>query len=402
MSMSGRLRRSVIFVGAMAGALGWVGGRLVAQTQPATGPARATLAVLPFVASSANSKDKELAQRMRFAVSQKLSTDANGRALTGPDAFERLDNVQIDQLVSALEVSFADTAHAPDDEDMQKVLAALDVDWTIGGSLKGRELDLVLYQGRKVAKKASVVIPPDNESPKLAVEKVLTDLTGASFAHVRDVQVDHSDAKAEARFAARPNLVPDFGFELAAKDAKKVAVNWEALLHADHYPPPVMTATQAQALGVDRVAVVPKSVAGDAKDANGFCLMMRMSKEIAENNGLACESTWMPVEGNKKYRFTVKYHSTGPTTHIFLKGFAEKADQFSDKNDPESLRREFYRAQVLPTEKNAGWELLEMDFTPSTVKATDPKIQWLRVDLYIYLKPGDVFFDDCVVKRIDE
>jgi hypothetical protein len=39
------------------------------------------------------------------------------------------------------------------------------------------------------------------------------------------------------------------------------------------------------------------------------------------------------------------------------------------------MRREYYRAQVLPRQKNAGWELIEMDFTPGTLKATDPKIQ---------------------------
>ena len=43
-----------------------------------------------------------------------------------------------------------------------------------------------------------------------------------------------------------------------------------------------------------------------------------------------------------------------------------------------------------------------MDFTPGTLKPTDPKIQWLRVDLYIYLSPGDVYFDDVTVKKLDE
>ena len=78
-----------------------------------------------------------------------------------------------------------------------------------------------------------------------------------------------------------------------------------------------------------------------------------------------------------------------------------KADQYGDKNDPETVRRQFYRAQVAPTGSNHGFELMEMDFTPSSLKPTDPKIEWVRVDLYVYLHPGDIFFDDVVVKKLD-
>ena len=40
-------------------------------------------------------------------------------------------------------------------------------------------------------------------------------------------------------------------------------------------------------------------------------------------------------------------------------------------------------------------------FTPATLKPADPKIQWLRVDLYIYFAPGDVFFDNVTLKKLD-
>ena len=112
--------------------------------------------------------------------------------------------------------------------------------------------------------------------------------------------------------------------------------------------------------------------------------------------------TQIPVEQNKKYRFTARYKSDGPVARLFLKGFGEKADEFGNNSDLNAVRREFYRTQILPRGKNTVFELIEMDFTPSTVKATDPKIQWLRVDLYIYLEPGDIFFDDITVKKIDE
>ncbi len=373
---------------------------------PATSPATAaakkpTLAVLPFFAVTGDAKEKDLAARMRFAVSQKLSSDMNAVVANG--AYDRMDNVEVDNLISALQISFGGKT-PPDDDDMQRLLGSLETQFTIAGSVKGRQLSLTLYQDAKQVKTAVTEIPPDNTSPKLAVEKVLTELTGTAFAHIRDVEVDHSDPKVEARVAARPNLAPDPGFEMAAKDPKKAAVNWDAILGADHYAPPLLSAAEAANLAADRVAVVPKSASGvRGKDAaDGLCLMMRMSKGVAENNGLACESTWIPVEANKKYRFTAMYHSEGPIARIFLKGFATKPDQFGDKNDPEATRREFYRAQVLPREKNAGWDLIEMDFTPSTLKAMDPKIEWMRVDLYIYAKPGTIYFDDVTVKKVDE
>jgi hypothetical protein len=359
-----------------------------------------TLAVLPFVGGS--SAEKALAERMRFAVSQKLSTDANAVTEGGP--YDRLDNVQVDNVVSALQLSFASPDKLPDEGELQQLLASLGTDYTIAGSVKGRQLSLTLYQGTAVAKRATADIPPGTDSPKLAVEKVLTELTGTAFAHIREVEADHSNPAVERRFAERPNLVPDPAFELAAKDPKKAATKWQAILGPDAYPPPLLTLEQARVLGPDRVAVVPRAATGLAEDGKGGgnVLLLRMSKKVAENNGLACETTWIPMKHGKKYRFTVRYHSTGPTLHLFLKGFGEKADQYSSASNPESMRREFYRAQVVPREKNAGWELIEMDFTPSTVKASDPKIQWMRLDLYVYLHPGDVFFDDVTLKEIEE
>ena len=128
-----------------------------------------------------------------------------------------------------------------------------------------------------------------------------------------------------------------------------------------------------------------------------------LNKEVAENNGLACESTWIPVEQGKKYRFAVNYHSTGPTARIFLKGFAFKPDQFGDKNDPEAVRREFYRKfRCCRVPRMPAGRPLRWISTPSTGQINRSRIEWLRVDLFIYLKPGDVFFDDVVVKKLDE
>lgn len=390
----GRVMTSLMLV--LAGAGAWA-------AEPAKDAARKpTLAVLPFLASTP--AEKALAERMRFAVSQKLSTDMNAVTEGGP--YARLDNVQVDNVVSALQLSFS-TDKGPADAELQQLLTTLGADYTIAGAIKGRQLSLTFYKGAALEKTASVAIPPGTESPRLAVEKVLTELTGTAFARIRDVEADHSNPAVERRFAERPNLVPDPAFDLAARDPKKVAGTWQAILGPNAYPPPLVTLEEARRLAPDRVAVVPRAATGLPDDVKagaggGNVLLLRMSRHVAENNGLACETTWIPVEQGKKYRFTVRYHSTGPTLHLFLKGFGEKPDQYSSVNNLESTRREFYRAQVVPREKNAAWELIEMDFTPSTVKPTDPKIQWVRLDLYVYLHPGDVFFDDVTLKKIDE
>jgi hypothetical protein len=338
-------------------------------------------------------------------VAQKLSNDANGGG-----QFERIDSVTVDNTLSALQIPWSTSAgKLPDEEDIQKALETLGTDKAFVGVVKGRALTVSLYEGAKLAKTVTVEVPPDKESPKLTVEGLITQLTGASFAHIREVECDHSDPAVEKRFAERANLVRDPGFEDAPKGGKSAAGDWGAILGGDRYAPPVITAEEARTQPADRVAVVPKVVAGDPAAKDGHCLMMRMSKNVAENNGLACESIWIPVEHNQTYRFTCMYHSTGPVPRLFLKGFALKPDQFGDKSDPEAVRREFYRTQILPRKKNDKFELIEMDFTPSVVeqgkgnggsKAEGMKIEWLRVDLYIYLTPGDVFFDDVVVKKI--
>ncbi|MCL2647682.1 MAG: hypothetical protein FWD61_11850 [Phycisphaerales bacterium] len=357
-----------------------------------------TLAVLPFFGG--DEKEKQLAEKMRFAVSQKLSNDADGGG-----RFDRMDNVKVEQIISGLQIPWAAGGAAgpgtlPESDEIEKLLTTLGVDNTVAGIVKGRKLTLILYEGTKEAKRADVQIPSDKESPKLAVERVLTELTGAKFAAMRQVEADHSDPAVEARFAARANLIIDGKFENGVKEGK--AASWDAILGADHYSPPVLSAQDAASLPKDRVAVVPKSFAGDQAHADGHCLMLRLSKNVAANNGLACISTWIPVESGKKYRFTCNYFSKGPTTHLFINGYGVMPDQYGDKTDLEAVRRQLYRAQVLPTNKNERFERMEMDFTPSSLKPADPKIEWIRVNLYTYNHEGDIFFDDIVVKKLDE
>ena len=174
--------------------------------------------MLPFVPLTGDAREKDLAERMRFAVSQKLSSDMNAVAANG--TYDRLDNVQVEQLISALQISFAKTL--PDDDDLQKLLATLDTQFTIAGTVKGAHTYPHSLHRRQPQQNHHRRHPPRQHQPQTRRRKGLTDLTGTAFAHIRDVEADHSDPKAEARFAARPNLVPDPGFELAAQEAQDV------------------------------------------------------------------------------------------------------------------------------------------------------------------------------------
>lgn len=345
-----------------------------------------TLAVFPFFATTPAERD--LARDMRFAVSQKI---------THTGEYDRQDNVELDLLFSTKQILLD---QRPNAEELTNLLNQMGTQRVILGTVQKRHLKLELYAKGELLQQAEVDIPPGNESPKLAVEKVLTDLLSIRFNHVREEEVDHSNPAVEALWRQRPNLAPDADFETAATQTLPASPGWGAILQLDRYAPPLLTTAEARKLPKDKVAIVPTAVATDDPKTPGHCLMMRMSGNIAANNGLACESVWIPVQSGQKYRFQVRYLSRGPVPRIFLKGFGVKPDKYSKTDQPESSRREYYRAQVLPRKANEAFELIEMDFTPEALAKYDVKIQWLRVDLYVYLTAGDVFFDDVSVKNI--
>lgn len=342
---------------------------------------KVSVAVLPLAGNSP--EERKLADQVRFALSQKITRDGN---------LDRKDNTDVDDMLSALMIPTRDAVPPP--ADLIKISETLGVDRLIVGYMSGRNVTLSLYQKDRKISTSSAVIPGGRESPKLTYEKLLTDLLSLQFTHISEVECDHSDPATEKRFAERPNLCPDPGFEDATKLPDKKAKQWGAINRSDRYGPPLISFGEAGNLPDDRMAIVPHA------EGNGHYLLMRMSKDVAELNGLACESVWIPVEQGAKYRFTVRYRSNGPRLRLFIKGFAVNPDQYGDKNDPEVARREYYRFQVLPREKNKDWELIEADFNPGSLKPTDPKIEWIRVDLYAYLHAGDASFDDVVVKKI--
>ncbi len=77
-------------------------------------------------------------------------------------------------------------------------------DETITGLVHDRKLTLNLYVGDKLTKTSSIEIPGDVESPKLAVEHILTDLMNVKFQHIREVECDHTHPEIEKLLATAP------------------------------------------------------------------------------------------------------------------------------------------------------------------------------------------------------
>src|SRR5439155_22263063 len=85
---------------------------------------------------------------------------------------------------------------------------------------------------------------------------------------------------------------------------------------------------------VDEVANVKQP---DGKNA----LVMKLSKECAENNGMACLSAAIKIEPNPRYRLSFRYQSDASRLHVFVKGFTT-----AKAIDGKMIEREIYLRQV--------------------------------------------------------
>lgn len=347
-----------------------------------------SLAILPFVAKQRSQRG--LARRMRFAVGKKMSRNGH---------FRRVSDHQVDMMINALQIPWRRHVAA---SDIKKVISTLAVDQAVMGFVNHRRLTLQLYTHGKLVRTVAGTIPPDNTSPRLAVESLLTRLDNIPFHHVSEQQVNLTNPIYQHLFKVRPNLVPDAHFRRAAENGGR-AKDWSVFLLKEDYHPPYVGNQQAANLPSNRVAIVNQSVAdGGSAHGKGKCLMMRMGLGVAQNNGLAAESTWIPVKQGDRYRVSVSYCGNGPRVRVFVKGFAYWPDQFSRAGDLASQRRELYRAQLLPVMTKPKWKTTEMDFEPQSVKSQAKKypIKWVRIDLFIYLNKGDAFFRDIQLKDI--
>ena len=211
---------------------------------------------------------------------------------------------------------------------------------------------------------------------RFAIEDILQQINGVGqFSHpVENAVTD--DAAAKEMWANNANLVPDGTF---TKEG-----SWTALLRSEKYQAPI----SADLPATDKVVIYKLS-------ATQNVLAMKLSKDVAESNGLACLSAPIPIEPETRYRLQFKYKSDGPTLHVFVKGYIKAKDISGEMSDLQS-----YECQVPPSGATHGqWKTVVCDVNPQNVSGA-PK--FLKIDLYAYLKPGTVMFDDVQLKNVGD
>jgi hypothetical protein len=211
---------------------------------------------------------------------------------------------------------------------------------------------------------------------RFAIEQVLQSINGVgAFSHPVEESVTN-DPKSLRLWTKNPNLVIDGTFTQLG--------SWTGLLRSEKYDAPLSD----ELPGTDKVVIYHHP-----PDHN--VLAMKLSKDVAESNGLACLSAPIPIEQNTRYRLQFKYKSDGPTLHVFVKGYIKARDISGETSDLQS-----YECQVPPSGKTNGqWKTIVCDLNPQNVSGS-PK--FLKIDLYAYLSPGTVMFDDVQLKAVGD
>jgi hypothetical protein len=214
---------------------------------------------------------------------------------------------------------------------------------------------------------------------RFVTEAILQTLPGIGpFEHPNETAVVN-DPQSQQLWAKNPNLVVNGNFAEPG--------HWDGIYESEKYPVEISDEPPA----VDKINIYRLPADGPDKAHN--VLAMRLSKDDAENNGLACLSDAISIQPATRYRISFRYKSDGPTLHVFVKGYT-LAKNIAHKMVP----REAYRRQVPPSGATGGkWTTVVCDLNPQNVGFP---VQELRIDLYAYLYPGVVMFDDVVLKAV--
>jgi hypothetical protein len=310
----------------------------------------------------------EQRDRVGFSLRAKLDRDGHYEPIDGPTMAEMAGQTPIDFQTPPNIVQ-----ELAKDQDVQVLV------WgQLDQSPRGLELRLKTFDVNQPDPlphefQRAIAQPTD---VRFAVEDILQTLEGVkAFAHASEESVQ-DDPRSRELFTANPNLVTNGDFTTGGR-------GWQGLLRAEVYEPPL----SAYQPDEDKVVVL--------HDASNNVLVMNLSKEVAENNGLACLSAPIPIEPATRYRLSFRYRSNGPTLHVFVKGYTSGRGI-----DGKPAERECYRRQVPPSGETDGkWVTVVCDLNPQNVAVP---VEHLRVDLYAYLKPGMVMFDDVQLKAVGE
>ncbi|HUT36255.1 MAG TPA: hypothetical protein VNE39_22395 [Planctomycetota bacterium] len=226
-----------------------------------------------------------------------------------------------------------------------------------------RELgpDKLRYEG-------SIVVP-NKYALQVGVFKQLGEMTGREDPRYAPLPPD-----AEERWAKAPNLIQGEGFE-TGKDHpdgwERFGVDWQMKeVHWEKNP-----------------------------DADGKCIVMRMSEGVAAMEGDYYFSEFFDIEPGATYRIRFRVKTLAPTCKIFVKYYA----WLHTVTEPEGQWREVGRTQINCHTKRGEWVTDQRECHPQIYvtraqRTYTPKK--CRIGLYAYWPAGVAYWDDVVFKKI--
>lgn len=337
----------------------WMVAVTMAWVVPACVQGKEKVAVFPLVGDAPT----ELRERVGFSLRAKLDRDGT---------YEVIDGYTMADAVAGREVGLG--TELPRVRALGTELEARVLIW---GELAGDAPTLSLKvmdvreAGARPREVKQVIAKPTDV--RFATEAIAEMLAGVAKHQHPSEEAVHDDAAAAELWETNPNLVADGGFD---EDGK-----W-AFIYLDQQTPVKLER---------RLPIPDEAVITEVDGAR--VLAMRMSRTAAETNGLAVLSQSIAIEPAMRYRLSFRYRSDGPKLHVFVKGYTQAKDI-----NGQLTEREIYRRQVPPTgPTNGEWLTVVDDLNPQHVSMP---VQTLRVDLYVYLNPGLVMFDDVVLKAV--
>lgn len=320
------------------------------------------IAILPLSGTA----DADLKQKVSFSLRSKIDRDGTYEAVPG---------VEVADTWGTADAPTIQTEPGIFKDRLAILNASIFIYGRLDGTIRNGTLELAIWDSRGHSAPATItkhLTAPTNL--RFVSEQVLSTLEGIRpFEHPVEQSVWH-DKTADELWQANPNLVINGGFDRAA--------DWEGIYRDARYVVPILN----QPPGVDQVSIWSMN---DGSQVLG----MNLSQEAAWNNGLACLSSPIKIEPDTRYRLQFRYNSQGPKLHVFVKGYT-----LAKNAHGELVEREIYRRQVPPSGATDGkWVTVTDDMNPQ--HQTFP-VQVLRIDLYVYLYPGQVLFDDVVLKAV--
>jgi hypothetical protein len=340
--------------------------------------AKPRAAVFPLSGSAT----QDARDKVGFSLRTKLDRDGHFEPIDGPTMAELAGDKPVE--LSARPEDLA--AMAKDESPVVLIWGKLDAVGS-GYKLSVKTRDLRQKDGAVKQIDKSIKEPTDL---RFAIEDILQSIADVKkFGHPIEESVKN-DPKSLELWAKNPNLVADGDFATSGP--------WTALLRSEKYPAPMSDELPDTDKVVIYHEVVKGKAMGDGMETGGMdhhVLAMKLSKDVAESNGLACLSDAIPIEQNTRYRLQFKYKSDGPNLHVFVKGYIKKKDISGQLADLQS-----YECQVPPSGGTHGkWETVVCDVNPQNVSGSP---NFLKVDLYAYLSPGTVEFDDIQLRAVGE